>query len=82
MSTPRLLEGKVIIVTGGSKGIGNGIVRGLAKAGARIVIHYLATTENSNDIIKLSEDLLLMEAPFTVVAGDIAFPATAACVCT
>lgn len=76
-STPRLLEDKVIIVTGGSQGIGEGIVRGLAEAGAKIVIHYLATNENSNDVVKLADDLILLETHFTVVAGDIALPSTA-----
>ena len=34
------LSGKTVLVTGGSRGIGAGIVRGLASAGARVIVHY------------------------------------------
>lgn len=34
------LEGKVVLVTGSSQGIGQGIVLRLAQAGANVVINY------------------------------------------
>lgn len=34
------LTGKNVLVTGGSRGIGAALVRGLAEAGARVAIHY------------------------------------------
>ena len=34
------LDGKTILVTGGSRGIGGAIARGMADAGANVVVHY------------------------------------------
>ena len=41
------LEGKVAIVTGGAQGIGNAIAKGLAAAGARIVIADLSRADEA-----------------------------------
>ena len=37
-AAPFDLQGKVAVVTGGNGGIGLGMARGLAKAGARVVV--------------------------------------------
>jgi len=44
------LQGKVAIVTGGNSGIGKSIVLGLAKAGAGIVIDYVAHPEAADAV--------------------------------
>ncbi|PIT98605.1 MAG: 3-oxoacyl-[acyl-carrier-protein] reductase [Bdellovibrionales bacterium CG10_big_fil_rev_8_21_14_0_10_45_34] len=46
------LSGKKIIVTGGSRGIGEGIVRALAQAGARVAFTYSASEERANKIFE------------------------------
>jgi 3-oxoacyl-[acyl-carrier protein] reductase len=44
------LEGKVALVTGGSRGIGAAIVRELAGAGARVAVNYRAGREAAEEV--------------------------------
>lgn len=43
----KLLEGKVALVTGGSKGIGKGIARIFAQQGAQVAFTYLSSAESA-----------------------------------
>lgn len=47
-----LLEGKTALVTGGSRGIGEGIVRRFAAEGARVAFTYLSSAERANAIVQ------------------------------
>ncbi|TAQ84735.1 hypothetical protein B7494_g6935 [Chlorociboria aeruginascens] len=62
MSKP--LDGKVAVVTGGSKGIGRAISLRLAEDGAKVVINYANNTEAAEEVIKLigSENALAVKA--------------------
>ena len=46
-----LLEGKVAIVTGGSRGIGEGIVRKFVSEGASVILTYRSSSEKANAIV-------------------------------
>ena len=46
------LEGKVAIVTGGSRGIGAEIAKALARNGAQVAINYQSSYEKANAIVK------------------------------
>jgi glucose 1-dehydrogenase/3-oxoacyl-[acyl-carrier protein] reductase len=43
--------GKAVIVTGASQGIGAGIARRFAEAGARIVVHYRSGESGANELV-------------------------------
>ncbi len=61
-----MLDSKVAIVTGGSRGIGKEIVLTLAKAGANVVINYVGNKELAEDVAeevrKLGRDALVIKA--------------------
>ena len=46
-----MLEGKVAIVTGGSRGIGRAIAEDLAKNGAKVVVNYNSNADAANEVV-------------------------------
>lgn len=53
----KLLEGKTAIVTGGSRGIGKGIVETFAKQGANVAFTYSSSAAAANEIVASLADL-------------------------
>ncbi len=45
-------KGKNIFVTGGSRGIGRGLVKGLAELGARVGFSYSSQVEQANEVLE------------------------------
>jgi 3-oxoacyl-[acyl-carrier protein] reductase len=59
------LEGKVAIVTGGSRGIGAGIAKELGKRGAKVVITYASSSVEADEVvqtIKRTSDAIAVQA--------------------
>ncbi len=49
--TLRVLEGQRAIVTGANSGIGEGVAKGLAEAGAKVVVNYVSGPERADQVV-------------------------------
>jgi 3-oxoacyl-[acyl-carrier protein] reductase len=63
------LTGKVAIVTGASKGIGAGIAKGLAAAGASVVVNYASSREGADRVVA---EIAASGGRAIAVQGDVA----------
>lgn len=66
----KLLENKVAIVTGATRGIGRGIAKKLAEQGANIAFTYVSSVEHANSLEKELNDLGVKAKGFKSDAGD------------
>ncbi|CAE6430032.1 unnamed protein product, partial [Rhizoctonia solani] len=62
------LTGKVAIVTGASKGIGAGIAKGLAEAGAAVVVNYASSRQGADRAV---EDITARGGRAIAVQGNM-----------
>jgi L-rhamnose 1-dehydrogenase len=68
------LQGKTVLVTGGSTGIGAAIALGAARAGARVAIGHLADGERAAQVV---DAVRAAGSDAIAVEGDVAAPASA-----
>jgi len=62
------LSNKVAVVTGASKGIGAGIAKGLAAAGAAVVVNYASSKEGADRVV---EEIVKAGDQALAVQGDV-----------
>jgi 3-oxoacyl-[acyl-carrier protein] reductase len=63
------LAGKVAVVTGASKGIGAGIAKALAEAGASVVVNYSSSREGADRVVA---EIVKKDGKAIAVQGDVA----------
>src|SRR5262245_43677577 len=70
MSQP--LQGKVALVTGGSRGLGAATARSLADSGADVAITYINSAEKADEVVKDLESRGVGATAFQLDQADIA----------
>jgi 3-oxoacyl-[acyl-carrier protein] reductase len=68
------LAGRVVLVTGGSTGIGAAVARGFAACGARVCVHYNASSAAADAVVG---DIAAAGGDAFVEAADLSQPGTA-----
>ena len=65
-----MLAGRVVLVTGSSRGIGAEIAAKAASEGATVAIHYLASEDGAKRTVEAKGPLKAIEEPMVMSLAD------------
>ncbi|WP_427874442.1 SDR family NAD(P)-dependent oxidoreductase [Flavobacterium sp. MMS24-S5] len=64
----RILENKVVVITGASKGIGAGVAKQMAASGAKVVVNYSSSRQGAEEVVAA---IIRSGGSAVAVQGDI-----------
>lgn len=64
----RILENKVVVITGASKGIGAGVAKQMAASGAKVVVNYGSSKQEAEEVVAA---IIRSGGSAVAVQGDI-----------
>lgn len=76
-----LLQDKIVVITGASRGIGRATALASAKQGAHLVLHYLGDAATTTEVESLKKEIEALGRDAIAVPGDISDAAVSVKVC-
>lgn len=71
LATHKILQDRVVLVTGGSRGIGAEIAKELAAQGATVAINYVSNANRAQEVVR---EIEAYNTKVTAVQGDVSNP--------
>lgn len=64
-----LLQDKIAVVTGASRGIGRATAKALAREGAMVIVNYNGSKERADEVVSEIEKMVGKQKPFSAMSA-------------